>query len=298
MLLCWFLCILLQPFLALAATEYIFFPNINPKFDFEAINQELVNFFRSPSRVKPACGRFDSKIEYWFITAEGRYPEDLPRSVLSRSSLGSGVFKAEAVQDHAPRELTMTCWPEAIPHGLARASKQIYIYDESAGGVDVGHDQEFLTCLILPQQETGFSLEGPIPRELTTIPEGHGTCVASKALGRIGGISKNSHLVIVKTNRSVPSMIDAFLQIQEGVQLKGREGKAVVVFPQESDAKFRYHDAYFPRLRQPWAYTRSKLELLRNLRVLVVLGAGNDGRKGSQTNIEHGNKVLLMVPGK
>ena len=67
---------------------------------------------------------------------------------------------------------------------------------------------------------------------------GHGSCVASKAAGWKTGVSKNSHLVVMK---SLPTLADvnfAFAAALDDIIDKDRQGRAVVIYPATSIQKF------------------------------------------------------------
>ena len=62
-----------------------------------------------------------------------------------------------------------------------------------------------------------------------THPRGHGTCVASKAVGSINGVSKASHLVPVKIAYNIESLSEAIEAILDDIHTHRRGGAAVIV---------------------------------------------------------------------
>ena len=65
-------------------------------------------------------------------------------------------------------------------------------------------------------------------------PQGHGSCVASKAAGWKTGVSKNSRLVVMKSSHSLQDITFAFFTAFEDIMAKSREKKAVVLYPRTS----------------------------------------------------------------
>ena len=119
---------------------------------------------------------------------------------------------------------------------------------------------------------------GAAPGRSDSSPIGHGTCVASKALGSIGGVSKSSRLVIVKISLKTRSITDAFLQIQDDIRLKRRQRKAVVVVAWGSRQKLTEEEILAGPL-PPWQDLGRRFQDILGLNVPIVVSAGNDGRK-------------------
>lgn len=104
---------------------------------------------------------------------------------------------------------------------------------------------------------------------------GHGSCVASKAAGWKTGVSKNSHLVVIK---SLPTLADvnfAFAAALDDILAKDRRGKAVVVFPATSIQTLAPGSA----LPRNWQSVRDLIQELLARDVVVVTAAGNNAAR-------------------
>lgn len=104
---------------------------------------------------------------------------------------------------------------------------------------------------------------------------GHGSCVASKAAGWKTGVSKNSHLVMMK---SLPTLADvnfAFAAALDDIIVKRRQRKAVVVYPATSIQTFRVGTA----LPRNWRSVQEIIHELFTMNVAVVTAAGNNAAR-------------------
>ena len=63
---------------------------------------------------------------------------------------------------------------------------------------------------------------------------GHGSCVASKAAGWKDGVSKNSHLVIMKSSLTIADQHWAFSAALDDIVSKRRQRRAVILYPRAS----------------------------------------------------------------
>lgn len=62
-----------------------------------------------------------------------------------------------------------------------------------------------------------------------TDPDGHGTCMASKATGAFYGVAKNADLVIVKYSRLlIGDILTGLAMIQDDIVQNKLQGKAVI----------------------------------------------------------------------
>ena len=110
-------------------------------------------------------------------------------------------------------------------------------------------------------------------------PQGHGTCVASKAVGRFYGVSKSSYLVPVKLKYSSDSLLEAFILILDDVRLKNRYPAVLICSLATQKA---YKNPEEPSLLpEPW---NSSLGIMLHLNdrhyfVRLVVAAGNYGKR-------------------
>ena len=109
---------------------------------------------------------------------------------------------------------------------------------------------------------------------------GHGTSVASKALGYKSGVSKNSRLIIVKCSLTTIAASSAFKRVVENITTTGRGGKAVVVMSRTSTGQGIKPGAR----RGHYEYIQDKIGALRDLNVPVVVSGGNGGAEHKEVN--------------
>ena len=103
---------------------------------------------------------------------------------------------------------------------------------------------------------------------------GHGSCVASKAAGWKNGVSKNSRLVIMKASLTVADQHWAFASALDDILQKGRQRRAVIVYPRVSTQAADYVDREGPR--SMWSAIRNLInELSHDAGIPVVVAAGN-----------------------
>ena len=117
---------------------------------------------------------------------------------------------------------------------------------------------------------------------------GHGTAVASKAVGRIFGVSKNTYLSPVKIKPRSDSLLEAFDLVVHDIALRAAKGAptpAIIVctlapkltqdIPKPSD---------WPN--EPWISIGNYISELQiyKTRAMVVLSAGNGGRTVKKIN--------------
>ncbi|KAL8919242.1 MAG: hypothetical protein Q9208_006903 [Pyrenodesmia sp. 3 TL-2023] len=94
----------------------------------------------------------------------------------------------------------------------------------------------------------------------------HGSCVASKAAGWLNGVSKYSHLAMLKVDFTARDMIWAFNQIAEDIAAKGRQRRSIVVLA--AVWVDNYVNRAFKRIRPA-------IQDLFDLQAVVVVPAGN-----------------------
>ena len=97
--------------------------------------------------------------------------------------------------------------------------------------------------------------------------------MASKAAGWKNGVSKNSRLVMIKASLTLADTNWAFAEILDDILLKGRRGKAVMVYPRLSIKEYKTSDGV-PR---EWESIKQITPDLMDNDVVVDTCAGNDG---------------------
>ena len=109
---------------------------------------------------------------------------------------------------------------------------------------------------------------------------GHGSCVASKAAGWKTGVSKNSQLVMMKSLLTVADVNFAFAAALDDILEKGRQGKAVVVYPATSIETFSAGSS----LPSNWKSVKGLIQELFAQNVVVVTAAGNNAARTTTLN--------------
>ena len=102
-----------------------------------------------------------------------------------------------------------------------------------------------------------------------THPTGHGTCVASKAVGLRNGVSKASLLIPVKIQYNLESLTEGFEAVLDHVHLHHLQGTAVIVCSISSREPYVGSTARWNPLQQTLNI------LMRREGVVVVMAAGN-----------------------
>ena len=102
---------------------------------------------------------------------------------------------------------------------------------------------------------------------------GGGTCAASKVAGRVNGISKDPHLIAVKTNLDTIGIVWVFSAIVNDIIGQGYRGRAVIVSPLASTKRYRVQD--LDLLPPSWKMIGDDLLNLKELGAVVITGAGN-----------------------
>ena len=114
-------------------------------------------------------------------------------------------------------------------YAYRRAEKQVFIYTLDLGILP--HHTEFRGRSIIEW------LFGPLTkykdRDTKTdddIPGGHGTCVASKAIGNTFGAAKQATLVVIKlADTAMASLLDGLNSVIRNVTTKGRRGYGIIL---------------------------------------------------------------------
>ena len=97
---------------------------------------------------------------------------------------------------------------------------------------------------------------------------GHGSCVASKAVGARNGVSKRSNLVIIKASYSPGDIAYAFSAALQDIIDKDRQRRSVVVFAAQSNSNVE---------TKAWKITKQAIKDLFAADAVVVAPSGNRG---------------------
>lgn len=111
--------------------------------------------------------------------------------------------------------------------------------------------------------------------------DSHGSCVASKAAGVINGVSKRSHLVMLKIDNRALNVIWSFNTALNDIMAKKRQGKAVIAYPNTSTAQ---SPPGFPPY--PWSYAYSYMRDLFANDVAIVVPSGNFALKQGRSLVD------------
>jgi len=110
---------------------------------------------------------------------------------------------------------------------------------------------------------------------------GHGSCVASKATGLTNGVSKNSHLVMIKAGLTIADTHFAFATALDDILTKDRKRKAVLLFPRSSTDKFSQASP----TPKNWAVIRALINDFFAADIPVIVPAGNGARTAAPNEI-------------
>ncbi len=135
----------------------------------------------------------------------------------------------------------------------------------------------------MPSQPVEWLYGFGIPEDQRTddSASSHGSCVASKAAGVINGVSKRSHLVMVKINEKASNVVWAFNTVNDDIVRKGRRGRAVIAYPNTAkDA----NQGGFPGY--PWSNAYAFMKDLFQNDVIVVVPSGNFGAERARSLVD------------
>lgn len=207
-------------------------------------------------------------------------------------------------QKNASPDLALVSWPrtnDPIPKGGSRdgywynvlngVDKFIYVIEE---GVEPNHP-DFRAEPWKPPMEWLWT-----PGVSQTKDDNdriyHGSCVASKAVGWIHGVSKNSRLVIVKASHDLVDNEWAFAAAYDDILQKGRIHKSVVLYARTSDTIYTVDSELPPH----WAGIKDLVTDMLASGIIVVAGAGNEGKDYDHVNTVPaiwGESLPLIVVG-
>ena len=139
----------------------------------------------------------------------------------------------------------------------------------------------------------------PIPRQRVdirddSVPPGYSSCAASKAAGRVNGVSKLSKIVMIKASMKLADTIWSFAKVLEDVVVKGRQDKVVLLYPRLSIRTFS------PRsdLGTAWNHIKLIMEGLFLAGVVIVTCAGDDARSPPTRANSIPNRVPAVLASK
>ena len=107
---------------------------------------------------------------------------------------------------------------------------------------------------------------------------GYGTCIASKALGFINGVSKGARLVPVKVQMDAASISAALIKTTDQIESMQRVAVSVVVLPFQSIQDFPLIDISVEDT-EPWRTILGAIRSLTEIGVPVIVPAGDDGKQ-------------------
>lgn len=111
--------------------------------------------------------------------------------------------------------------------------------------------------------------------------DSHGSCVASKAAGVINGVSKRSHLVMLKIDDRASNVIWSFNTAYDDIVAKGRQGRAVIAYPNTS------RNPSPPRFPpSPWSFAYAAMRDLFAIDVPVVVPSGNFALEPGRSQVD------------
>ena len=187
------------------------------------------------------------------------------------------------LQPNAPQDLGLISWPSVKP--LPWRMKG-YVYDPSFGtdtylyvidnGLNIANppkgrgSKEFRSV----EWKYGYNVDS---RPQDDSANGHGTCVASKAVGWKNGVSKNTGLVILKASLSLVDDNWAFAAALDDIIAKNRQGKSVVLYPRTSIRQYSVSTEW----EANWRSIKSLIQDLFAQDVIVVTCARNDATRHS-----------------
>ena len=101
----------------------------------------------------------------------------------------------------------------------------------------------------------------------------HGTCVASKAAGRINGVTRANQIIMMKKTEYMSDTLWAWGEILRRVLQDPNHTMSVVVFPHVGISN--------PLTARSWSQIKNYMRKLFAADVVIVGVAGNDGAQGS-----------------
>ena len=189
--------------------------------------------------------------------------------------------KEEAIptinQPDASPDLTMISWPQNKillgkgPTGgynykpLAGLNTYVYVIDHGVNPQQPDFQDKIAYW--------NYSGPGVRPTETDDDPNGHGSCIASKAVGLVHGVSKSSKIVMIKASLTDLDTELAFATVYDDIVGKDRQYSSVVLYARSTMESYSFQTPLPPF----WAKIREILVLLKTQRVKVVTSSGNDG---------------------
>ncbi|KAK6211340.1 allergen Pen n 13 [Colletotrichum tabaci] len=146
------------------------------------------------------------------------------------------------------------------------AGEGITVYVVDTGPFDLGHDEFSSPGAGITRSQLNVAREKKFDLEYIQ----HGTCAASKTVGKMTGVAKRANLVGVRINLNQFGLLRGLQAVVDDVKQKGHKGKAVVttsVYLKESNTMYTVS-------------MRSVIKSLVNLDVPIVATAGNRYQEG------------------
>ncbi|KAJ3545794.1 hypothetical protein NM208_g2326 [Fusarium decemcellulare] len=277
-------------------TNYLVYPKAKtPKRDIDAFTKKLQS--QAGKDNVQALDDANGQVLVWHVALTAKQVTAIKGSSIIGAVVADAAVKAgpkpsgakkralKADKSALPELQMLSTPPKKKPSG--------YIYDEKAG--------EGVTIYVLDE---GFNLKHNeftgTPGKKRWIfsaqatgeddPDGHGSCCASKAVGKSVGVAKKADLVVVKLKMTSWSLLKAWQAVVLDVKENGLQGKAVV--SNSKACKYTYISlkpevALTFALAIGWRVERDEqwfigvlemlLKNLEELDVVVVSSAGNFG---------------------
>ncbi|KAG8533927.1 uncharacterized protein KY384_001668 [Bacidia gigantensis] len=256
------------------------------------------------TRVEPIGSRVFGTIEFWKVWGteaqmnqirqiNGVEDVVMDEALISTSQSTNTVLRdvndpnlAITRQYDAPNDLKLVSWPplanlpEAgldVPYQFANENGQdtfVYVIDQ---GINIAH-QDF-TMMHEPPRPADWLFTSDAKRTYTDDdPDGHGSCVASKAVGHADGVSKFSRLIPVKTVLDSSNLLEAFFATQDDIIENKRSSQSVIVCSLASRNPVPLESWKKPPA--PWKTLRRYLDSLTvTYGATIVLSAGNNASR-------------------
>ena len=186
-------------------------------------------------------------------------------------------------QWNAPPDLRDISWPPWKP----ATGLNSYAYNRAGGEdsyvyiIDSGLDPSNMDFHKMPNPNIAWFYAPELDAQEPTDDsiKSHGSCVASLVAGAVNGVSKKSHLIMLKVRYDVIDSLWALSTALDDITDKGRQGKSVILFP--LDENTGNNDTV------PWHLIEEYMNYLFKADAVIVVPSGNNaavpGRKQVDT---------------